>query len=183
METQRYPPLSYQEDTTMKIDLDHMYHGAALIQVAEDERFTSINAFHRRGALVNGAYKINEDTILVLKYASEPNGSFEEYQFGFSKKNVTDLFHIRKDNEKIFFGLVCVKDREICCLPYELFRNLIKLRREAVGSREDNYTIKVVLAAQKRMRVYINFPRSPGNAIGDPIILPRSAFPSTIFEI
>ena len=27
----------------MKIEINHMYHGAALIQVAEDKRFTAIN--------------------------------------------------------------------------------------------------------------------------------------------
>lgn len=160
----------------MKINKNHLYHGSAIAQVVEHDKFISIKTFEQ-----NGTYEINENAILALKYAKEPKGN--SYQFVFSKENVRDLYNLRKEKENIFLGLICFKGREICCLSYKLFRNLIKLRRAAVGSREDNYIIRVVLIPQKRMRVYIDLPKSLVNDVEDPIVLPRSAFPSVIFEV
>jgi hypothetical protein len=45
----------------MKIDDDHMYHGAALIQIAEHPQFTAINSFEGKLAHYENTYRINGD--------------------------------------------------------------------------------------------------------------------------
>ncbi len=44
----------------MKINDDHMFHGAALTQIAEHELFTSINAVRGSGKLSRSAFRVNE---------------------------------------------------------------------------------------------------------------------------
>ena len=44
----------------MHIDDDHLYHGSALIQIAEHPHFTAINSLKVKGKLVRAAYKIND---------------------------------------------------------------------------------------------------------------------------
>ena len=55
----------------MKIQDEHFYHGAVLNQIAEHEQFTAINALTVYGKKVKGAYKVNNDIAVYLKYASK----------------------------------------------------------------------------------------------------------------
>ena len=67
----------------MKINDDHMYHGAALTQIAEHEQFTAINAFEHGGKTSRSAFIVNHDIGVYLKYAGKPVGRYKEYQFTF----------------------------------------------------------------------------------------------------
>ena len=58
----------------MRIHDDHMYHGAALIQVAEHKSFTAINALKTSSGLHRNAYKINDEIGLYLKSLLSKNG-------------------------------------------------------------------------------------------------------------
>ena len=58
----------------MKINDDHMYHGAALTQIAEHPQFTAINAFKHANRPSRSAFRINDDIGVYLKYASKPKG-------------------------------------------------------------------------------------------------------------
>ena len=57
----------------MKIDDDHMYHGAVLLQIAEHPRFTAINTIELSGQKSRSAYRINDRIGIFLKYASKPS--------------------------------------------------------------------------------------------------------------
>ena len=58
----------------MKISDGHLYHGSALLQIAEDPRFTAINSIEVAGKKSRSAYRINDSTGIFLKYASKPLG-------------------------------------------------------------------------------------------------------------
>jgi hypothetical protein len=70
----------------MKIRDDHMYHGAALIQIAEHPQFTAINSMKVKAVKYENAYKINDDISVYLKYSTKPNKAFREYVFNFHKE-------------------------------------------------------------------------------------------------
>ena len=118
----------------MKIDDDHMFHGAALIQIAEDPQFTAINSFKLAAGVSRSAYRINDDIGVYLKYASEPTPAFREYGFTFQKQHLAELEEISKAAVKVFVALVCVKARQVCCLPYQDLLTLVNTRRAAKGS-------------------------------------------------
>jgi hypothetical protein len=75
----------------MKIHDDHMYHGASLIQIAENPQFTAINSLKINGVNYSNAYRINDDIAVYLKYGNTPNKSFREYQFTFSQAHLAEL--------------------------------------------------------------------------------------------
>jgi hypothetical protein len=80
----------------MKINKNHLYHGAAIAQVVEHDKFTSIKTFEQ-----NGTYEINGNAILALKYAKEPKGN--SYQFVFQRKT-SETFIILEKKKKIYFS-------------------------------------------------------------------------------
>lgn len=96
----------------MRVDDDHMYHGAALIQIAEDPQFTAINSFKLAAGVSRSAYRINDDIGVYLKYASKPTPAYREYLFTFQKQHLAELAAIAKATEKVFAALVCVKARQ-----------------------------------------------------------------------
>jgi hypothetical protein len=71
-----------------------MYHGAALTQIAEDERFTAINAFKDRDEVSRSAFHINDDMAVYLKYATKPTPTHDEYVFLFNVQHLEELSRI-----------------------------------------------------------------------------------------
>ncbi|HTY25742.1 MAG TPA: hypothetical protein VMC85_21610 [Desulfomonilaceae bacterium] len=165
----------------MRIDNDHMYHGAALIQIAEHPKFTSINSFKLKKAVIERVYTINDRIGIHLKYAREPVGAYEEYVFGFTQENLQQLARINEASNSLFAALVCVKDREICCLAYQHLMNFVERRRSEKGGDEDQYQILVTVPKGKSFRVYINAPGVKKTRLGKSMIIPRSDFPEKIF--
>jgi hypothetical protein len=142
----------------MKIHDDYMYHGAALIQIAEHERFTAINAFTGKLARYENAYEINKDIAVYLKYATSPTDAYDEYHFTFNKSNLGELEAIDKAVSEVYLALVCVTAREVCSLSYKQLQSLITARRSAAGHAEDQYTILVTVKKGESMHVYVNYP-------------------------
>lgn len=165
----------------MKICDYHMYHGAALIQVAEDERFTAINSLKTGTELHHNAYKINDEIVLFLKYASDIKPPHNEYLFTFTREHLKALKEIYKTNPSTFIAMVCVGDREICCLSYEELDNLIDSREAEKGSKENQYTILVTVHSGESMRVYVNSPGVKNTMVGESMVVKRNGFPSKIF--
>lgn len=166
----------------MKIDDDHMYHGAALTQVAEDPHFTAINAVNLDGRLAENSFRINDGIGLHVKYSStKPIGSYKEYQFAFTQDHLSHLEKLQTVTGKVFIALVCVKAREICCISFESLRELIQRRKVARGGAEAQYVLPVTLAPGGRFRVYINKPGVRGTILGDAMTVPRNAFPRRLF--
>jgi hypothetical protein len=165
----------------MKIDDDHMYHGAALIQIAEHPQFTAINSFKGKLADHENTYRINSDIAVYLKYAGKPNKAHSEYVYTFNKSNLAELDAIAK-NGKLFLALVCVKAREVCCLSYDQLLILIRRRQKAAGKVEDHFVLLVTAQKNAGLHVYVNAPHKKNTKLGKDIIVSRNAFPDNLFK-
>jgi len=166
----------------MKIHDDHMYHGAALTQIAEHPQFTAINGFLVNGSLSRSSFRINNDVGVYLKYAAKPFGRYKEYRFTFTSDNLEELTALAKKTDRVFAALVCIKHREVCCLPYTELLKLREKRREEKGTSEDQYVVLVNLEKNQSFRVYINAPGVKGKLLGKPVIIPRNDFPNALFS-
>jgi hypothetical protein len=167
----------------VKIDDDHMFHGAALTQVAEDPHFTAINAIKLDGVVAENSFRINDDIGIHLKYCStKPVGKWREYRFTFTKDHLDLLTNLAGATGRVFVALVCVTAREICCLGYDELHDLLNRRREAKGADEAQYVVPVTLTQHGSFHVYVNQPGAKGKIIGKAITVPRSAFPKRLFE-
>jgi len=165
----------------MRINDDHMYHGAALTQIAEHPAFTAINAFKNNGEKSRCAFRINDSIGTFIKYASAPKGRSSEYLFTFQQAHLDELNLLREKSGKVFAVLVCIKDKEICVLSDDDLLKLIALRQKAFGGPEDQYQIIVTAPANKQFRVYVNRPGVKGKMMGE-IKVKRSAFPDALFR-
>ena len=165
----------------MKIDDDHMYHGAGLIQIAEDPQFTAINSFKLSAGLSRSAYRINDDIGVFLKYAREPTPAFREYGFTFRKQHLAVLQELANTTAQVFVALVCVKARQICCLRYADLAEMVEARKKAKGAAEGQYLILATVEAGKSFRVYVNKPGVKGTMLGKALIISRNDFPSAVF--
>lgn len=165
----------------MSVDDDHLYHGAALIQIAEHPRFTAINSLKLPSGVTRSAYRINDSVGVYLKYASKPLGAAKEYRFTFTRQHLDELQAIRKVTPNLFIAMVCVHGREICCLRYSQLEALIGYRRDDAGHEEDQYTVLVTLPARKGFRVYVNASNARNRFVGKQLIVARNAFPACIF--
>ena len=165
----------------MKINNDHLFHGAALAQIAEHPRFTAINAFADDTTVSRSAFKINAEIGLYLKYATKPKKPYSEYTFTFSTENRDELVAIGKRSARVFLALVCVDAREICCIPLSEFDALIATRKKAKQSDEEQYSLIVTVPKGKSIRVYVNTPGKKGRKLGESTV-PRKNFPGILFS-
>lgn len=164
----------------MKIRTEHKYIGAALMQIAEHEQFTAINAMKIKGDSINNAFKINNNIGLLCKYASEPNGG-GEYLFTFPSDHVDAVAKIAKHNDHAFIALICIEDAEICCLTVDQFNTLIDSRKKSAGRDEDLYQILVTAEQGNSLRAYVNAAGKKGKVAGKKLVVTRKAFPNEIF--
>jgi len=165
----------------MKIHDDHLYHGAALTQIAEHKQFTSINALEIKGKHFNNVYVINNH-LIHLKYASKPRGSLKEYQFTFSSEHLEMLDKANEHGNNFILCLVCVYDREICALPYKELVKLLALRRNATGRNEEQYVVLLSLPKDSAFRVSVAAPGKRRVALGKELKIARNKFPNCLFN-
>jgi hypothetical protein len=165
----------------MHIHDDHMYHGAALTQIAEHPAFTAIDAFKNHGEKSRCAFRINDGIGTFIKYATAPKGRYTEYLFTCQKAHLGELEMLRGKCGKVFAVLVCIKDKEICVLSDAELTKLIALRQKVFGGPEDQYQIIVTAPANKQFRVYVNRPGVKGKMMGE-IKVKRKAFPDALFS-
>ena len=166
----------------MKVNQDHLYHGAALTQIAEHEQFTAINAVRVDGGAHRSAFRINDSNCVFLKYATKPKPPYDEYIFTFHQSHMDDLEGLSKKGDKLFLALVCVKDGEICLLPYDELLSLIEKRKKMKGAAESQYTVVVTLKKGGKFRVNMNRPGTRGYYVGDSVLIARKDFPGRIFS-
>src|SRR5262245_34382012 len=115
----------------MRIDDDHQFHGAALMQIAEHPHFTAINAVSLNGSVAHNAFRINDNIGVYLKYSSVPVSKYREYRFTFSSEHLNLLQVLASATGRVFVALVCIKGREICALSYQSLLELIGRRQKA----------------------------------------------------
>jgi hypothetical protein len=164
----------------MKINDDHMYHGAALTQIAEHPVFKAINAFWSSGKKSSCAFRINDSTGIYIKYAAAPHGSAREYIFTFRQTHLDELTKLRKHCTNVFAVLVCIKAKAICALTYGQIMNLVELRKRAKGEPEQQYQIIITAPANKQFRAYVNEPNRKGLLMGE-MLVARNSFPESLF--
>lgn len=164
----------------MKINDDHMYHGAALTQIAEHPVFKAINAFWSNGKKSSCAFRINDTTGIYIKYAGEPRGTAQEYVFTFTQAHLDELTKLREHCTSVFAILVCIGAKAICALSYGQIMKFVKMRKEAKGEAEEQYQIFVTAPVNKQFRAYINKPHRKGVMIGETLVA-RNAFPEILF--
>jgi len=166
----------------MFIDDDHLYHGAALLQIAEHKRFTAINPMKTTSGTARSTFRINDDIGIYLKYASKPKGAYDEYLFTFTNPHIAEVDEIAGKVERAFVGLVCVRDKHICCLSHHQLHRLVANRKKARGADEAAYTIVANLPRGKQFRVYVNAPGKKGKIAGGTLLVPRNSFPDMLFK-
>ena len=165
----------------MRINDDHMYHGAALLQIAEDPRFTAINSIEVSGHRSRSAYRINDSIGIFLKYASKPSRNLGEYSFTFTGDHLRELAVVGSQMTNTFIALVCVKDREIACLTLTQLQELVERRRKSKGTPEDQYVLLVTAPQGKSLRVYVNKPDHRKLILGKKQLIKRRSFPDALF--
>ena len=166
----------------MHIDDNHLYHGAAITQIAEHPSFTAINAFKDADNISRSAFRVNADIAVYFKYATKPKRPHEEFVFTFTTDNLDEIHRTAALVPKTFLALVCVKARHICCLPYGKLVELLNRRKKDIGCEEDQYTVLVTLKEGKSFRVYVNKSGRKNLALGKPMIVSRNKFPSQLFK-
>src|SRR3990172_4926979 len=87
------------------IDKQEYYHGAAIIRVLEDDRFTAISK-HVCG------YAVNDEVLIMLKYSTK---SRSPWRFTFTLDEMVNIETLIKKNERIVIALVCGGDG-ICAI-------------------------------------------------------------------
>ena len=141
----------------MPFSNENQYHGAALSQIAEHQLFTAINGVRIDGQLSRSAYRVNDNIGVYLKYASVPTGN--SYGFTFSSEHIDELIHLETLCARVYIALICVQDKEICCIQYD-----------------GDYTISAVSAELRPGHAF----RLRGIAQNEQIVF-RNSFPGTIF--
>lgn len=165
----------------MKIRTQHMTLGAALMQIAEHERFTAINPLYIRGQKVTNAFLINDNTCIFLKYGSEPKPT-GEYQFTFTVDQLNSIEDAQEHYRHVFVGLVCVEEQDICGLEASELQRMIVARQDTSDFEEESYQVLITAPEGGRLRVYTNSAGRRGVTAHDPVLIPRSRFPGLLFE-
>lgn len=165
----------------MKINDDHMYHGAALTQIAEHPQFTAINSFGLDGEKSRSAFLVNQDIGIYVKYATKRTKPYGEFQFTFSEDHIAEIESIADKAEKTFIVFVCVAAEEICCIRRAELQALLAARRQARGYDEETHTVLVTVPKGKSCRVYMNAPGKRKKTLGE-MVVARNRFPNAVFE-
>jgi hypothetical protein len=172
----------------MTIDDDHLYYGAAIIQIAEDPSFTAINTYKEHSRPVECSYQVNGDIGVYLKYRTKPVRKYKEdgkaaaeYQFHFNGDAQAVLERMHKKYGNVYIGLVCVDLREICCISYDEFTDMRDRRKDDAGA-EDQLTIYVSLRDGSAFRAYVVPSGTKGRILGSANVVSRNKFPRRIFD-
>ena len=166
----------------MQIREEHLYHGAALNQIAEHKHFTAINALKVKGKTSRSAFKINDGIAVYLKYCTKPKGSYVEYKFTFTKPQLRELTDINAVGDNLHLALICVKDRHICCIPYTVLTRMIRERQADAADTEEQYQLLVTLDEGEAFRVYMNKPGRRKVMLGKAKKVARNRFPNALFK-
>lgn len=177
----------------MHIDKDHLYYGAAVIQIAEDEHYTSINQFSDTNGTTSQkmrcAYVVNHDTGVYLKYlkmtrrSTWDNKATHEYVFQFSRAELNKIELLATRHPKCFIGMICIESEEIICLSKAELDQLIAARLHAAIRREATYSVVVAIFSETkdRPKVYVTPPHTKNKYLGEPLIIPANLFPRKLF--
>ncbi|MCY4580577.1 MAG: hypothetical protein OXD31_16235 [Chloroflexi bacterium] len=162
----------------MEIRNRHMYQGAALAQIAEHSQFTAIN----RIPSSRSAFLINDGIVIYIKYATEPV-QYDDYIFTFTRSQKSEIELLSTQHpERVFIALICVEDRQICCISYDELAEWFEKRRAALEDvEEETSTVLVKLPEGQSFRLNMNMPGTRGQYLDEAQIISRSDFPDILF--
>ena len=173
----------------MRIDKDHLYYGAAVIQIAEHPSFTAINDFKRKNATVRCAYWVNQNIGIYLKYRTSADRvarwgdkDANEYIFSFNTENLDHIQAMNRKGTSTFIALICVEEKQICCISAGELNALIARRQEAKGKAENQYTVVVALLPRSKFRTFVTPPARRNTVLGEPMLVAQNDFPDRLFR-
>jgi hypothetical protein len=169
----------------VKLEDQHLYHGAALTQIAEDDEFTAINPLDLMGKRLSSAFRINDNIGVHLKYNSVKPKANGEFPFTFSQDNLKELTGMTEQLQlkKVFVVLVCFVAREVCVVTLQRLREMIAIREQAAGKTEDQYVVLVTAPKNSKLRVYLNAPGTKGKLLRNTETkVARNSFPGVLFQ-
>lgn len=166
----------------MNIKDQHLYHGDALMQIAEHEDFTAINRLDVLSTQSSSAFRINANIGVYLKYNSVKPKANGEFPFTFSQDNLKELADIEGQLKKVFLALVCVRAREVCIINLPKLREMIAIREKAAGGPEAQYVLLITARPNNKLRAYMNAPGTRGKLLkSTEIKVSRNDFPVALF--
>jgi hypothetical protein len=169
----------------VKIEDHHLYHGAALMQITEDDEFTAINPLDLPGKRLGSALRINDNIGVYLKYNSVKPTANGEFPFTFSQDNLKELTGMAEQLQlkKVFAVLVCYAAREVCVLTLQRLKEMIAVREKAAQKTEDQYVVLVTARKNSKLRVYLNAPGTTGKLLKKTATkVARNSFPAVLFQ-
>ena len=133
---------------------------------------------------MKSAFRVNDDTAVYLKYARKPHGSYDEYMFTFHQSDPEEIANIKinRVGNNLHSALVCVHDREVCCIAYGILVDLMEKKKELYGGDENQYVLLATLPENKGFRVSMNARGVKGKYVDTPITIPRNACPDALFR-
>ena len=166
----------------MNIKDQHLYHGAALMKIAEDEEFTAINRLDVLGKPSSSAFRINDNIGVYLKYNAAKPKANGEFPFTFSQDNLKELADMKGKLKKVFVVLVCHDAREVCVISLERLHEMIDIRKVAASEPEGQYVILVTAQKNSKLRAYMNAPGKKGKLLRKTDTkVARNDFPALLF--
>ncbi len=161
----------------MKIQDEQHFLGAALMQISEDDRFSSINPLIVGGKKIANGFLINDNTALFLRYRRK--GEERNYRFKFTAEHLDDIVQAPiKKLERVVLGLVCVEDREICCVDLAQLTGMMHFRDGPVIDEDAAYTITVIADENCSFRVAGKEPG--GKFTHAEVVIARNRFPTCV---
>lgn len=82
----------------------------------------------------------------------------------------------------MFLALICVKDKEICCITFAKFVELLEARRNAARRFASQFVMLVTLKAGQAFRAYVNMPGTKGQYLSPQKIIRRNRFPEILVK-
>jgi len=164
----------------MKFQNEQTALGAALMQIAEDGRFSSINPLFVKGKKIPNGFLVNGDTALFLRYRSK--GEQRNYRFQYTHENLQDIVKTpMEDFTRVILGMVCVEDREVCCVDLAELTEMMHFR-DGPPIVDDDTPYTLTVKAEENRSFRVSGKEQGANFIAHDVVIPRNRFPDCVFS-
>jgi hypothetical protein len=106
----------------MKIQEQHLYHGAALTQIVQHQSFKALN----RASEKYGHYLVNTDRHVFVKYRTNDKSP---WQYTFSPEELSTIDDEIKHKKRVFLCLVCGQTT-VCALDADQIQVVLDLTKK-----------------------------------------------------
>lgn len=166
----------------MKISDEHKHFGSALLQILRHPTCHSLKSFNPDKGRSRSGFVVNDRIGVFIKYCTNPSKPFNEYVFSFTRRvDIHEMAMMKKNLSYVYAGLVCLHDRQICCLSLDNLVSLAEQRDRLSGKTENIISIRVAYDAREYFKVRVNQPGRKW-VRDNPIRIPRTGFPNLLFN-